>query len=56
MVSARFDAKENPVGKNDNRRTLKMRRRRAQSKLKARAKRRIEAAQASKPAAPAKKK
>lgn len=45
------------MGRNDNRRTLKMRRRRSQAKLKARIKRRIDAAKAAKkPAAPAKKK
>jgi hypothetical protein len=45
------------MGRGDNRRTLKMKRRRSQSKLKARIKRRIEAAKAvKKPAAPSKKK
>jgi hypothetical protein len=42
------------MGSNDNRRTLKMRRRKSQAKLKARAKRRIDAARTTKP--PAKKK
>jgi hypothetical protein len=45
------------MGRNDNRRTLKMRRKRSQNKLKARIKRKIEAGKAAKkPAAPAKKK
>jgi hypothetical protein len=46
------------MGRGDNRRTLKMKRRRSQSKLKARIKRRIDTAKSSKkPAAtPAKKK
>lgn len=45
------------MGRNDNRRTLKMRRRRSQNKLKARIKRKIETAKAAKkPAAPSKKK
>ncbi len=45
------------MGRNDNRKTLKMRRKRSQLKLKARIKRKIEAAKAAKkPAAPSKKK
>jgi hypothetical protein len=46
------------MGRNDNRRTLKMKRKRSQAKLKARIKRKIEAgkAAAKKPAASAKKK
>lgn len=45
------------MGRSDNRRTAKMRRKKSQQKLKARIKRRIEAAKATKkPAAPAKKK
>lgn len=45
------------MGRNDNRRTLKMRRKRSQNKLKARIKRKIVAGKAAKkPAAPAKKK
>jgi len=45
------------MGNNDNRRTLKMRRRKSQAKLKARIKRRIESSRTTKkPAAPAKKK
>jgi len=45
------------MGRGDNRRTHKMRRRRSQTKLKTRTKRRVEAAKATKkPAAPAKKK
>lgn len=45
------------MGRNDNRKTLKMRRKRSQQKLKARIKRRIETAKAAKkPAAPSKKK
>ena len=45
------------MGRGDNRRTLKMKRRRSQSKLKARINRKIEAAKAAKkPAAPSKKK
>ena len=45
------------MGRGDNRRTLKMKRRRSQAHLKARIKRKIEAAKAAKkPAAPAKKK
>jgi hypothetical protein len=44
------------MGRNDNRHTKKMKRRRSQSKLKARIKRRIETAKAAKkPAAPSKK-
>lgn len=45
------------MGRGDNRRTWKMRRKKRQTKLKARTKRRIETAKAAKkPAAPAKKK
>lgn len=45
------------MGRNDNRRTLKMRRKKSQAKYKARVKRKIDAAKANKkPAAPAKKK
>ena len=45
------------MGRNDNRRTLKMRRKKSQAKLKARIKRRIETATAAKkPAAAPKKK
>jgi hypothetical protein len=45
------------MGRGDNRRTLKMKRRRSQAKLKARIKRKVEAGKAAKkPAAPAKKK
>ncbi|HWU88517.1 MAG TPA: hypothetical protein VN253_14645 [Kofleriaceae bacterium] len=45
------------MGRGDNRRTLKMKRRRSQSKLKARIKRKIDTAKAAKkPAAPSKKK
>jgi hypothetical protein len=45
------------MGRGDNRRTLKMRRKRSQAKLKGRIKRKIETAKAAKkPAAPAKKK
>lgn len=45
------------MGRNDNRKTLKMRRKRSQLKLKARIKRKIETAKAAKkPAAPSKKK
>lgn len=45
------------MGRGDNRRTLKMKRRRSQSKLKARIKRKVEAGKAAKkPAAPSKKK
>lgn len=45
------------MGRNDNRRTKKMRRKRSQQKFKARAKRKIEAGKAAKkPAAPSKKK
>ena len=45
------------MGRGDNRRTLKMKRKRSQAKLKARIKRKIEAAKAAKkPAAPSKKK
>lgn len=45
------------MGRGDNRRSLKMRRRKSQSKLKARIKRKIVTAKAAKkPAAPAKKK
>ena len=45
------------MGRGDNRRTLKMKRRRSQSKLKARIHRKIEVAKAAKkPAAPSKKK
>lgn len=45
------------MGRNDNRRTPKMKRRKSQRKLKARIKRRIETAKAAKkPAAPSKKK
>ena len=45
------------MGRGDNRRTPKMRRKRSQAKLKARIKRKIETAKAAKkPAAPAKKK
>ena len=45
------------MGRGDNRRTLKMKRKRSQSKLKARIKRRIDTAKAAKkPAAPSKKK
>jgi hypothetical protein len=44
------------MGRGDNRRTKKMKRRKSQSKLKARIKRRVDAAKATKkPAAPAKK-
>jgi hypothetical protein len=50
--------KENRMGRGDNRRTLKMKRKRSQSKLKARIKRKIDTARAAKKpaAAPAKKK
>lgn len=49
--------KEHPMGRGDNKRTLKMKRRRSQAKLKGRIKRKIETAKAAKkPAAPAKKK
>ena len=45
------------MGRGDNRRTWKMRRKKRQTKLKARTKRRIETAKAAKkPAAPSKKK
>lgn len=45
------------MARGDNRRTFKMRRKRAQSKLKARTKRRVDAAKAvKKPAPPTKKK
>jgi len=45
------------MGRNDNRRTLKMKRKRSQAKLKARIKRKVEAGKAAKkPAAPSKKK
>ena len=45
------------MGRGDNRRTPKMKRRKSQAKLKARIKRKIEAAKAAKkPAAPSKKK
>lgn len=45
------------MGRGDNRRTLKMKRRRSQAKLKARINRKIETAKAAKkPAAPSKKK
>ena len=45
------------MGRGDNRRTPKMKRRKSQAKLKARTKRKIEAAKAAKkPAAPTKKK
>jgi hypothetical protein len=45
------------MGRNDNRKTKKMRRKRSQAKLKARTKRKIEAGKAAKkPAAPSKKK
>ena len=45
------------MGRNDNRRTAKMRRKKSQQKLKARTKRKIDAARAAKSAsAPAKKK
>jgi hypothetical protein len=45
------------MGRSDNRKTLKMRRKRSQQKLKARIKRKIETAKAAKkPAAPSKKK
>ncbi|MBA3451797.1 MAG: hypothetical protein H0T42_01725 [Deltaproteobacteria bacterium] len=45
------------MGRSDNRRTLKMRRKKSQAKLKARVKRKIAAAKsAKKPAAPSKKK
>jgi hypothetical protein len=45
------------MGRGDNRRTPKMRRRKSQSKLKTRIKRKVEAAKATKkPAPPAKKK
>ncbi|MBL9019064.1 MAG: hypothetical protein JNL83_33055 [Myxococcales bacterium] len=45
------------MGRNDNRKTKKMRRKRSQLKLKARIKRKIETAKAAKkPAAPSKKK
>ena len=45
------------MGRNDNRKTKKMRRKRSQLKLKQRIKRKIEAAKAAKkPAAPSKKK
>ena len=45
------------MGRGDNRRTKKMRRKRSQAKLKARIKRRVETAKAAKkPAAPSKKK
>jgi hypothetical protein len=45
------------MGRNDNRKTLKMRRKRSQQKLKLRIKRKIETAKAAKkPAAPSKKK
>ena len=45
------------MGRSDNRKTLKMRRKRSQAKLKARIKRKIETAKAAKkPAAPSKKK
>jgi hypothetical protein len=45
------------MGRGDNRRTLKMKRRRSQQKLKTRIKRKIDAAKAAKkPAAPSKKK
>ena len=45
------------MGRGDNRRTLKMKRKKSQAKLKARIKRHIEAAKAAKkPAPPAKKK
>jgi hypothetical protein len=45
------------MGRGDNRRTWKMRRKKRQTKLKARTKRRIDTAKAAKkPAAPAKKK
>ena len=45
------------MGRGDNRKTPKMKRRRSQSRLKARIKRRIEAAKAAKkPVAPSKKK
>jgi hypothetical protein len=46
-----------PMGRGDNRRTPKMKRRKSQAKLKARIKRKIETAKAAKkPAAPSKKK
>jgi len=49
--------KENRMGRGDNRQTPKMKRKRSQAKLKARIKRKIDAAKAAKkPAAPAKKK
>ena len=49
--------KETEMGRGDNRQTLKMKRKRSQAKLKARIKRKIEAAKAAKkPAAPSKKK
>jgi len=45
------------MGRGDNRRTLKMKRKRSQAKLKGRIKRKVEAGKAAKkPAAPAKKK
>ena len=45
------------MGRGDNRRTLKMKRRKSQAKLKARIRRKIDAAKAAKkPAAPTKKK
>jgi hypothetical protein len=48
---------ESRMGRGDNRQTKKMKRRRSQSKLKARIKRKIDAAKAAKkPAAPSKKK
>ena len=50
-------AKGDPMGRGDNRRTPKMKRRKSQGKLKARIKRQIDAAKAAKkPTAPAKKK
>ncbi len=49
--------KETHMGRSDNRKTLKMRRKRSQEKLKLRIKRKITAAKsAKKPAAPSKKK
>ena len=57
-MSAIYDpTKGASMGRGDNRRTPKMKRRKSQAKLKARTKRQIEAAKAAKkPAAPAKKK
>jgi hypothetical protein len=49
--------KENRMGRGDNRQTPKMKRKRSQGKLKARIKRKVEAAKAAKkPVAPTKKK